>query len=132
MEQRQFRVPRRCHAGEIARFEPDIAAAAEAAVAGIKRDLDFLRLPAEPFGQAPKKSIDYAVMERTDRAAVVPVDLGWSDVGSWNAVWEVLRARCRRQCRRPAPWSSTTAATAWRGRTTPSSPPWSGSKTSSW
>jgi mannose-1-phosphate guanylyltransferase/mannose-6-phosphate isomerase len=75
---------------EIARFEPAIAAAAEAAVAGLKHDLDFLRLPAEPFGQAPKKSIDYAVMERTDRAAVVPVDLGWSDVGSWNAVWEVL------------------------------------------
>ncbi len=79
---------------EIARFEPAIAAAAEEAVAGMKRDLDFLRLPAEPFGRAPKKSIDYAVMERTDRAAVVPVDLGWSDVGSWNAVWEVLERDC--------------------------------------
>ena len=76
---------------EIARFEPDIAAAATAAVGAIKHDLDFLRLPAEPFGQAPKKSIDYAVMERTDRAAVVPVDLGWSDVGSWSAVWDVLK-----------------------------------------
>jgi mannose-1-phosphate guanylyltransferase / mannose-6-phosphate isomerase len=75
---------------EIARFEPEIAAAAMAAVAGIERDLDFLRLPAEPFRHAPKKSIDYAVMERTDRAAVVPVDLGWSDVGSWSTVWEVL------------------------------------------
>jgi mannose-1-phosphate guanylyltransferase / mannose-6-phosphate isomerase len=75
---------------EIARFEPDIAAAAETAVAGMERDLDFLRLPAEPFRRTPKKSIDYAVMERTERAAVVPVDLGWSDVGSWNAVWDVL------------------------------------------
>jgi mannose-1-phosphate guanylyltransferase / mannose-6-phosphate isomerase len=75
---------------EIARFEPEIAAAANAAVSGIERDLDFLRLPAEPFGRAPKKSIDYAVMERTERAAVVPVDLGWSDVGSWSAVWDVL------------------------------------------
>ena len=75
---------------EIARYEPDIAAAAKLAVEGIVRDLDFLRLPAEPFGQAPKKSIDYAVMERTDRAAVVPVDLGWSDVGSWSAVWDVM------------------------------------------
>ena len=75
---------------EIARYEPDIGAAAKLAVEGIVRDLDFLRLPAEPFGQAPKKSIDYAVMERTDRAAVVPVDLGWSDVGSWSAVWDVM------------------------------------------
>jgi mannose-1-phosphate guanylyltransferase / mannose-6-phosphate isomerase len=76
---------------EIASFEPAIAAAATSAVGAIERDLDFLRLPAEPFGQAPKKSIDYAVMERTQRAAVVPVDLGWSDVGSWSAVWDVLK-----------------------------------------
>ena len=75
---------------EIARYEPDIAAAAKQAVEGMVRDLDFLRLPAEPFARAPKKSIDYAVMERTDRAAVVPVDLGWSDVGSWSAVWDVM------------------------------------------
>jgi len=75
---------------EIARFEPDIAEAAKVAVGGMTKDLDFLRLPAEAFGQAPKKSIDYAVMERTERAAVVPVDCGWSDVGSWSAVWEVL------------------------------------------
>jgi len=75
---------------EIERFEPDIAAAAKQAVEGMTRDLDFLRLPAEPFGRAPKKSIDYAVMERTERAAVVPVDLGWSDVGSWSAVWDVM------------------------------------------
>ena len=75
---------------EIARYEPEIAAAAKLAVEGMTRDLDFLRLPAEPFGRAPKKSIDYAVMERTERAAVVPVDLGWSDVGSWSAVWDVM------------------------------------------
>ena len=55
-----------------------------------RRDLDFLRLAAEPFARAPKKSIDYAVMERTTLAAVVPADLGWSDVGSWGAVWDVL------------------------------------------
>jgi mannose-1-phosphate guanylyltransferase/mannose-6-phosphate isomerase len=76
--------------GEIARFEPDIAAAAKAAVGGMTKDLDFLRLPAEAFGEAPKKSIDYAVMERTERAAVVPLDCGWSDVGSWSAVWDAL------------------------------------------
>jgi len=76
--------------GEIASFEPDVAKAAKTAVAGITKDLDFLRLPAEAFAQAPKKSIDYAVMERTERAAVVPLDCGWSDIGSWGAVWDVL------------------------------------------
>ena len=75
---------------EIARFEPDIAEAAKVAVGGMTKDLDFLRLPAEAFAQAPKKSIDYAVMERTERAAVVPLDCGWSDIGSWGAVWDVL------------------------------------------
>src|SRR5580704_8616798 len=76
--------------GELLQFEPDIAKAAEAAVDGMTRDLDFLRLPAEAFAQAPKKSFDYAVMERTDLAAVVPVECGWSDIGSWGAVWDVL------------------------------------------
>jgi mannose-1-phosphate guanylyltransferase/mannose-6-phosphate isomerase len=76
--------------GEIERFEPAMAEAAKAAVDGLTRDLDFLRLAAEPFAQAPKKSIDYAVMERTRLAAVVPADLGWSDVGSWSTVWDVL------------------------------------------
>jgi mannose-1-phosphate guanylyltransferase/mannose-6-phosphate isomerase len=75
---------------EIERFEPAMAEAAKAAVHGLTRDLDFLRLAAEPFARAPKKSIDYAVMERTKLAAVVPADLGWSDVGSWSTVWEVL------------------------------------------
>jgi mannose-1-phosphate guanylyltransferase / mannose-6-phosphate isomerase len=75
---------------EIEQFEPEMAQAARAAVDGIVRDLDFMRLAAEPFARAPKKSIDYAVMERTKLAAVVPADLGWSDVGSWSTVWDVL------------------------------------------
>ena len=75
---------------EIERFEPIMAEAAKAAVAGQTRDLDFIRLAAEPFARAPMKSIDYAVMERTQLAAVVPADLGWSDVGSWDLVWDVL------------------------------------------
>jgi mannose-1-phosphate guanylyltransferase/mannose-6-phosphate isomerase len=75
---------------EIERFEPAIAEAARGAVAGLTRDLDFLRLAAEPFARAPKKSIDYAVLERTDVAAVMPADLGWSDVGSWSSVWDVM------------------------------------------
>jgi mannose-1-phosphate guanylyltransferase/mannose-6-phosphate isomerase len=76
--------------GEIERFEPAIADSAKAAVAGATRDLDFLRLAAEPFERAPKKSIDYAVLEHTQRAAVLPCELGWSDVGSWSSVWDIL------------------------------------------
>jgi mannose-1-phosphate guanylyltransferase/mannose-6-phosphate isomerase len=75
---------------EIDRFEPAIGEAVRASVGELAHDLDFLRLPAAAFARAPQKSIDYAVMERTKRAAVVPVDLGWSDIGSWNAVWDVL------------------------------------------
>lgn len=76
--------------GEIERYEPEIFAAAKAAVSEAGREFDFLRLGKEAFEQAPAKSIDYAVMEKTTRAAVVPADYGWSDVGSWNAVWELL------------------------------------------
>jgi mannose-1-phosphate guanylyltransferase/mannose-6-phosphate isomerase len=76
--------------GEIARFEPAMAEATRAAVDEMTHDLDFLRLAPEPFGRAPRKSIDYAVMERTKLAAVVQADMGWSDVGSWDAVWDNL------------------------------------------
>ncbi len=59
------------------------------AVAKAGRDLGFVTLEANAFGSAKAISIDYAVMEKTARAAVVPVDCGWSDVGSWHAVWEL-------------------------------------------
>ena len=75
---------------ELEKFEPEIAAAAKQAVARRTNDLDFIRLDAESFAKAPKKSIDYALMERTTCAAVVPADMSWSDIGSWNAVWELL------------------------------------------
>jgi mannose-1-phosphate guanylyltransferase/mannose-6-phosphate isomerase len=75
---------------EITKFEPAMAEAARAAVAELTQDLDFLRLAPEPFARAPKKSIDYAVMERTKLAAIVQADMGWSDVGSWDAVWDNL------------------------------------------
>ena len=75
---------------EIERLEPAMAEATRAAVTGLTHDLDFIRLAPDPFARAPKKSIDYAVMERTALAAVVPADLGWSDVGSWAAVWDIL------------------------------------------
>jgi len=77
---------------EIARFEPAIARAAKSAVLGATNDLDFIRLAAEPYRNAPKKSIDYAVMEHTGLAAVLPVDFEWSDIGTWDAVW-ALAAR---------------------------------------
>ncbi|MBI5263824.1 MAG: mannose-1-phosphate guanylyltransferase/mannose-6-phosphate isomerase [Bradyrhizobium sp.] len=59
------------------------------AVAKAGRDLGFVTLESEAFGSAKAISIDYAVMEKTSRAAVIPVDCGWSDVGSWHAVWEL-------------------------------------------
>jgi len=74
---------------ELARHEPKMLTAVEDAVAGAARDTDFLRLgPA--FLDCPSKSIDYAVMERTRKAAVVPLDAGWNDVGSWSALHDVL------------------------------------------
>jgi mannose-1-phosphate guanylyltransferase/mannose-6-phosphate isomerase len=74
---------------ECDRYEPDIRKGAEAAVAGAETDLDFLRLEMAPFKAVPAKSIDYAVMEHTTRAAVVPADIGWNDVGSWSSLWEI-------------------------------------------
>ncbi len=70
-------------------FEPDSVAAVAAAVEGAGADLGFVTLDAKAFARASAKSIDYAVMERTKRAAVMPVSYGWSDVGSWQAVWEL-------------------------------------------
>lgn len=75
--------------GELDRHAPQVLAAVRPAVAGRTRDLDFIRLAPRPFAGAPGISIDYAVAERTDRAVVVPADLGWSDVGSWGALWEL-------------------------------------------
>jgi len=70
-------------------FEPDSVAAVTASVESAGDDLGFVTLDAKAFARATAKSIDYAVMERTTRAAVMPVAYGWSDVGSWQAVWEL-------------------------------------------
>ena len=75
---------------EIARHEPEIAAAAKDAVSQGEKDHDFFRLGAQAFERAPAKSIDHSVMERTSHAAVMPVDFGWSDVGNWSAVRDLL------------------------------------------
>ena len=73
---------------ELSRYAPDILTQADKALRQGRRDLDFLRLDREAFAAAEATSIDYAVMEHTDKAAVVPADIGWSDVGSWSMLWE--------------------------------------------
>jgi mannose-1-phosphate guanylyltransferase/mannose-6-phosphate isomerase len=74
---------------EYRRFEADSAEAVAAAVEHAGKDIGFVMLDAQSFARAAAKSIDYAVMERTTRAAVLPAAYGWSDVGSWQAVWEL-------------------------------------------
>jgi len=74
---------------ELGRHAPAILAASRAAWEKAATDLDFVRLDEASFAACPADSIDYAVMEKTDAAAVVPVDIGWSDVGSWATLWEV-------------------------------------------
>ena len=77
---------------ELAKFAPGMLEATSAALAGATRDLDFTRLAAADFARCPSDSIDYAVMEKTRDAVVVPLDAGWSDVGSWSALHENLPA----------------------------------------
>ncbi len=74
---------------ELQAHAPAIADAAGRAVSTGYRDLDFCRLEEKAFSDSPSDSIDYAVMEKTVDAAVVPADIGWNDVGSWSALWEV-------------------------------------------
>jgi mannose-1-phosphate guanylyltransferase / mannose-6-phosphate isomerase len=74
---------------ELERFRPEIVAACRDAFAAAKRDGDFIRVDREAFARCPSDSIDYAVMENTDAAMVLPVDIGWNDIGSWSALWDV-------------------------------------------
>lgn len=74
---------------ELARLQPRIFEQTRQAFQGSYRDLDFCRLEEKAFTACPSDSIDFAVMEHTALAAVVPVDIGWNDVGSWTALWEV-------------------------------------------
>lgn len=80
-----------CYLAELERHRPEILAACRGALAGAHRDLDFLRLEEAALASCPAVSIDYAVMEHTERAAVIPSDFGWSDVGAWDALWEVAQ-----------------------------------------
>ena len=76
----------------LAQQQPAMYDACQGAMAAARRDMDFLRPDAETFLASPSDSIDYAVMEHTDRGAVVPLDCGWSDIGSWSALCEVGEA----------------------------------------
>ena len=70
-----------------------MVAACRRALTQGRREIDFIRLDTGAFSLATAISIDYAVMENTRRAAVVPVAMGWSDIGSWDALWEHRRAQ---------------------------------------
>jgi mannose-1-phosphate guanylyltransferase/mannose-6-phosphate isomerase len=74
---------------ELRQYEPALLAAVQEAYAEAEQDLDFLRLNRDAFARAPSISVDVAVMERTDAAVMLPLDAGWSDVGSWTSLWEI-------------------------------------------
>jgi len=74
---------------ELGRFRPDILDACREALVNASQDMTFTRVDADAFAACPDESIDYAVMEKTDDAVVVPLDAGWSDIGAWSALWDV-------------------------------------------
>jgi mannose-1-phosphate guanylyltransferase / mannose-6-phosphate isomerase len=84
-----FMFPARLYLAELDRLRPDMVAACRLALAEARRDNDFVRLGKDALSGCESDSIDYAVMEHTRLAAVVPVAMGWSDVGSWDALWEM-------------------------------------------
>lgn len=79
----------RTYLQELERLDPRILAAAREALAKATEDLGFLRLEPTAFARSPDISIDYAVMEKTDAAVMLPLDVGWSDVGSWLSLWQI-------------------------------------------
>ena len=74
---------------ELQKFRPDIFDACASSMKNVASDLDFLRVDKSIFEVCPSDSIDYAVMEKTEDAVVVPMDAGWSDIGSWSSLWEI-------------------------------------------
>jgi mannose-1-phosphate guanylyltransferase / mannose-6-phosphate isomerase len=84
-----FLFPAALYLAELERLAPATVAACRRAFAAAKRDIDFLRLDKAAFAEAENKSIDYAVMEHTAHAAMVPAAMGWSDVGTWEALWRM-------------------------------------------
>ena len=86
-----FLLSARAYLGELSRINPAMLEACERSVRDGQEDLSFFRLCDKSFGEAPELSIDHAVMEHTSRAAVVPVDMAWSDVGSWPALRDIAQ-----------------------------------------
>ena len=86
-----FMLSARAWLDELARLRPDMLAACQAICAEKTADGDFIRLPRERVAQCPADSIDYAVMEKTQRGSVVPLDAGWSDVGAFPAFWDIAQ-----------------------------------------
>src|SRR6266849_1321204 len=84
-----FLFPAALFLSELEERHPAMVAACRRALDQGKRDLDFLRLEISAFAAAENNSVDYAVMEHTRHAAVIPVDMGWSDVGTWDALWQI-------------------------------------------
>jgi len=74
---------------ELEKHRPDIYQACQLSMDGTSKDNDFLRVSKTAFDTCPSESIDYAVMEKTDDAVVVPMDAGWSDIGSWSSLWDI-------------------------------------------
>jgi mannose-1-phosphate guanylyltransferase len=74
---------------ELGKYRPDILQACQKAMTAPAQDMDFIRVDAEAFSLCPDESVDYAVMEKTESAVVIPLDAGWSDLGSWSALWEL-------------------------------------------
>ncbi|MBA2126593.1 mannose-1-phosphate guanylyltransferase/mannose-6-phosphate isomerase [Hyphomicrobium methylovorum] len=84
-----FVLDARTYIDEIERLAPEILTAARDALANAVEDLGFLRLEKKSFAAAPSISVDYAVMEKTAAASMLPLDVGWNDVGSWSSLWDV-------------------------------------------
>ncbi len=74
---------------ELKKYHPEIYDICSASIASAKNDLDFTRVDREIFSLCKSESIDYAVMEKTDKGVVISLDAGWSDVGSWSSLWEI-------------------------------------------
>jgi len=84
-----FLFPARLYLAELAQTNPDMVTACRAALASGTQDMTFRRLGADAFRGCPSESVDYAIMERTRKGAVVPVSMGWSDLGAWSSLWDV-------------------------------------------